>query len=121
MNKYERHKGIIKFMVGDDEFEMRPSIDDWVGLFKTVEGKTKEDMNVFSKEEMESLVDIMTNAIARCDKETPIDCIKEFVESNFMICMDAFTKIMGKNTDMKDLVKKRMDQFGKDNNPTIKG
>jgi len=116
VNKYEKHKGIIKFNVGEDEFQMRPSVDDWVELFKVYDGKNEAEMKKsgFSKEEMDKLVNIMANSIKKCDPGTPVELIKEFVAGNFMTCMTAFGQ-MNKNQGMNQEMKKRIKNFEQKN------
>lgn len=119
MNKYEKHTGIIEFKLGEDVFFMQPSIKDWVKMFKVWEGEDPKSKKDFSEEEVNSLITVISSAIKRADPETDLKVINTFVENNFYSCMEAFTKMLEEDKQLKDFIEKQKGKLnGTNNNKT---
>jgi hypothetical protein len=103
IDKYNRHKGVIKFKLGDDEFSMRPTVDEWAKVVKLFTGDTE-----LTKEKLSVLRDVIADAMHRIDVDVPIETIKETVEINLFTCLDAMMGTMNRPDNFMEKVKQKI-------------
>jgi hypothetical protein len=90
-------------MIGDDEFSMRPSIDEWATVVKLF----SKDSEI-NKDKLIVLRDVMAEAIHRIDIDVSIDTIKETVEANLFTCLNALMNVMNKQDSFTEDLKKKI-------------
>jgi len=104
-SKWEKHTGIIEFKVGEDTFKMMPSVGDWVKLQKLYGSMKPDQLSLDIKEdEMNELITMVVDAMARAEGMENIESIKKFVAANFMTCMEAFTNMIAQDNSMKKVI-----------------
>lgn len=103
IDKYNRHKGVIKFMIGEDEFAMRPTVDEWATIIKLFNGDTE-----LTKEKLIVLRDVVSSAIQKVDADIPIETIKEVVELNLFTCLNAMMNMMNRTDNFMEKVKQKI-------------
>jgi hypothetical protein len=117
-SKWEKHTGIIEFKVGDDTFKMMPSVGDWVKLQKLYGNMDPNNLTLDIKEdEMNELITLIVEAMARAEGQENIEAIKKFVAANFMTCMEAFTNMISQDNSMKKIIEDQREKMKNGSKP----
>jgi len=92
--KWTRHKGILKFKIGDDEFTMKPTIDHVAEYYSRIKARFgKIDISLINENQAELMKiakEVSVKAIKEANPDVPEDTIKEFVDNNSIIVTQTF-------------------------------
>jgi len=99
-DKWRRHKGILTFKIGDDEFTMKPTIDHVAEYFSKIKARFgKIDPSVLNEYQAEILKiakEVSVKAMKEANPEISEEVIKEFVENNSIIVTQTFLSAVEK-------------------------